>query len=118
MIKAFVTWKNPTFRKRYIIGELTYDDCVGYKFKYCKNIKEALKAGFKGIGEFKDLNKTYESTELFLTFSSRIPDKKRKDFKKFLQENKISETVNDLEILFLTKAALVTDTIEIFQQKK
>lgn len=114
MIKTLVTWKNPTFRDRYIIGELTYDDYNMYRFKYCENIKEALEKGFKGIGEFKDLDKTYESTELFLTFSSRIPNRKRKDFKNFLQENEVPESANDLEILISTRGVLVTDTIEIF----
>lgn len=113
MIKTIVTWKNPSFRNRYIIGELIYDHKI-YNFRYCGEFEEAIKVGFKGIGEFKDLKKEYESSELFLTFSSRIPDRKRNDFKNFLKEHQILESANDLEILLSTRGFLITDTIEVF----
>lgn len=116
MIKTIITWKNPTLRQRYKIGELTYNKNK-YKFKYFEDsLKEAKESGFKVLGEFIDFQKEYISENLFLTFSTRLPNKKRKDFKKFLEENKISEDANDLKILMSTRGVLATDTIELFEK--
>lgn len=115
MIKTLITWKNPTLRDRYEVGELIYNNDK-YIFKYNCDLTDAEKCGFKGLGEFDNLTKEYISDELFLTFSTRIPNKKRRDFKKFLEENKISETASDLEILMSTRGVLATDTIELFEK--
>lgn len=115
MIKAEVTWKDPILRKRYKIGELSYTG-KEYIFEYYKNLEEAKKAGFNKLGEFKNFEEKYSNSELFLTFSTRLPNRKRKDFKKFLEENKISEEANDLEILLATRGVLATDTIELFEK--
>ena len=115
MIRVEVTWKNPTLRERYKIGELTYTG-KEYIFRYYNDLEKAKKVGFKEIGEFKDFETEYISSELFLTFLTRIPNRKRKDFKKFLEENKISEEADDLEILLATRGVLTTDTIELFEK--
>lgn len=114
MIKAVVTWKNPISRSRFRIGELIFHSGM-YYFEYDKNINIAIKHGFDHLGEFDSLDKKYESEELFMTFLTRLPNKKRKDFKKFLLENEIDENSNDLEILFATRGFLATDTIEVFK---
>ena len=115
MIKVEVTWKNPISRERYKIGELIYNNNE-YVFKYSESLEKANSEGFNGLGEFKDLKKIYTSPELFLTFSTRIPNRKRKDFKKFLEENKISEKEDDLKVLLATRGVLDTDTIELFEK--
>ncbi|MGL4653853.1 HIRAN domain-containing protein [Cetobacterium sp.] len=115
MIETVITWKNPTLRERYEVGELIYNN-EKYIFKYCCDLTKAIEVGFKGLGEFEDLTKEYIGNELFLTFSTRVPNKKRKDFQKFLEENKIPKTANDLEILMSTRGVLATDTIELFEK--
>lgn len=95
-MKANVLWKNE------IIGELTYD--TYYTFKYTR--KDYC------IGEFKDLDRTYVSKELFITFSLRLPNRRRKDYQKFLAENNLQNS-SDLEVLLFTKGKLPTDFLSI-----
>lgn len=95
----------------YTIGELSFNN-IEYTFKYIN--KETFKnINFKGIGEFKDLNKVYRDKNLFITFSTRLPNKNRKDIKKYLFDNGFKDTVSDLQLLILTKGILATDYIEI-----
>lgn len=95
----------------YIIGELKYDS-IEYIFQYVN--KETFKnINFKGIGEFKDLNRVYKDKNLFITFSTRLPNKNRKDIKKYLLDNGFKDTISDLQLLRLTKGILATDYMEI-----
>ena len=95
----------------YIIGELSFNN-IEYTFQYVN--KETFKSiNFKGIGEFKDLNKIYKDKNLFITFSTRLPNKNRKDIKKYLLDNGFKDTISDLQLLRLTKGILATDYIEI-----
>lgn len=95
----------------HIIGELSFNN-LEYTFKYIN--KDTFKnINFKDIGEFKNLNKVYKNKELFLTFSTRLPNKNRKDIKKYLLDNGFNDTVSDLQLLILTKGILYTDRIEI-----
>ena len=69
-------WKDPSSRRNYTIGKLTRSD--KFYFEYCGEYELAKEAGWRELEAFPD-NKVYENTELFLPFSSRLPDKKRRD---------------------------------------
>ena len=95
----------------YIIGELSFNN-IEYTFQYIN--KETFKSiNFKGIGEFKDLSRVYKDKNLFITFSTRLPNKNRKDIKKYLLDNGFKDKISDLQLLRLTKGILATDYIEI-----
>lgn len=85
----YLIWQDKVSRRQYIVGQLSKNG--QYEFCYSNEIKDALEAGFKPLVPFDDLNKTYYSDTLFSTFSSRLPDKKRKDIRKILEKYGLQE---------------------------
>jgi hypothetical protein len=113
-IKLYLSWKEPISRERFLIGLLEKNNGL-YEFKYLDEFQEAKEKGCYILDEFLDENKTYKSEKMFLTFSNRLPNRKRKDFKLFLSERGFSEEVTDLEILKETRGVLATDTLELLE---
>ncbi|MBS6600645.1 MAG: HIRAN domain-containing protein [Clostridium sp.] len=85
----YLVWKEPKSRKQFRIGILSRNG--KYQFKYGFEINDALKEGFSLLIAFDDINKTYENDKLFPTFSSRIPDKRRKDINLILNKYGLKE---------------------------
>lgn len=81
---VYVFWRN------FIIGTLSKNENK-YTFKYGFEINYALREGFSPLVPFEDINKTYESNKLFPIFSSRIPDKRRKDIDLILNKYGLKE---------------------------
>lgn len=73
----FLIWKSGESGKQYIVGQLTKSS--QYEFEYCEEVREAIKDGFTPLLCFPDLNIVYKDEKLFSVFSSRLPDRKRKN---------------------------------------
>lgn len=94
------------------VGEVSkIDNKYIYKY-YTQGVNEAKNKGFDYIVGFKDLNRIYESENLFAVFSSRIFPKNRHDIDQKLKELDIKE-YNEIEILKKTKGRCFTDKIEV-----
>lgn len=77
--ELWLIWKEPTSRRRYKIGILSYDD--KYTFKYVNpELNDALAVGFKYFPGFEDINKTYISDDLFANIETRLPNPARPDY--------------------------------------
>ena len=76
-------------RQQYVVGVLSRNG--GYEFKYGEEVKKAIEAGFEPLIAFSDLRQTYRKKELFPAFSSRLPDRKRRDINRILQKYKLEE---------------------------
>ena len=105
----YLIWKCEETRRQYIVGQLTRNG--QYEFNYCEEIEEALKAGFKTLISFEDLNQIYTSKELFPVFSSRLPDRKRKDIDKILEKYGLQE-YDSYQLLKRSGAKLPIDNIQ------
>ena len=106
----YLIWKSEISRKQYIIGELTKNG--QYEFQY--NIKEvpaAQKDGFELLVSFPNISETYKSDILFPSFSSRLPDRKRKDIKKILAKYNLEE-FDAYSLLKRSGARLPIDNLE------
>ena len=80
MEKLWLVWKEPEERKRYIVGELIYENDK-YTFKYLKEeIDIVTSKGFDFFPGFNDLDKIYESTVMFSNISTRLPNPARPDY--------------------------------------
>lgn len=101
-------WKDPKSRRNYTVGKLTRSD--KYYFEYCEEYKEAEDAGWRELEAFPD-DRVYENTELFLPFSSRLPDKKRRDIKAILNKYELA-SYDEFELLRKSGARLPIDTYE------
>lgn len=105
----FLIWKSGESRKQYIVGQLTKNS--RYEFKYCGEIKEAMEDGFVPLLCFPDLDKVYEDERLFPIFSSRLPDKKRKNIHNILKKYGM-ETYDEYMLLKRSGARLPIDNFE------
>lgn len=102
-------WKDPNSRRNYTVGKLTRSD--KYYFEYFGEYKTAKEAGWRGLEAFPYDNKVYENTELFLPFSSRLPDKKRRDIKEILKKYELT-SYDEYELLRKSGARLPIDSYE------
>lgn len=105
----YLIWKSEKSRRQYIVGELSKNG--EYEFKYGEEVNEAIKDGFTPFMPFADINKMYNSTELFPVFLSRLPDRKRKDIDKILIKYGMEE-YNPYQLLKISGARLPIDNLQ------
>ncbi|MBE6083811.1 MAG: DNA-binding protein [Tissierellaceae bacterium] len=106
----YLIWKDHKTRQRYIVGELSKNG--KYQFKYrVKDVGKAIENGFKPLIAFPNIDEVYESYVIFPAFSSRLPDKRRKDIKEILEKYKL-EKYDEFELLKKSGGKLPTDSLE------
>ena len=105
----YLIWKDPETRRNYIIGELSKNG--QFEFNYCQEIDTAIEKGFELLISFDNKDTVYKSDILFPTFSSRLPDKKRKDISRILDKYGLKE-YNEYKLLKRSKARLPIDNLE------
>ena len=110
MEKLYLIWYEEEQKILNIIGELDYLDGK-YIFKYLNYENSDLQLFSKNglYYGFEDINKTYESNELFPTIYNRLPSKKREDYKYIMREYGLLDSDDDFQILKKTKGKLSTD---------
>ena len=110
--EMWLIWKQPTTRRRYKIGILTFDN-EKYTFRYVDpEINDAKQAGFSYFPGFKDICETYTSGKLFANIETRLPNPSRADYLQVLNSYDLEITSSKLEILQATRGRLVTDNFE------
>lgn len=105
----YLIWKCDSTRRQYIIGQLTKNG--QYEFQYCEEIEDALEAGFMPLVSFERLDQVYRCKELFPVFSSRLPDRKRKDIDKILEKYGLEE-YDSYQLLKRSGARLPIDNLQ------
>ncbi len=106
---VYLIRKEPKTRKNFIIAKLSKNR--KYEFEYSEDIEEALKVGFVPLIAFNDIKKKYTSDRLFASFSSRVPDRRRKDIKKILEKYGMDE-YDEYKLLKLSGGRLPIDSLE------
>lgn len=104
----YLKWSNPRSRRNYIVGKLTKGK--QYEFQYCGDYNPAKKDGYLELKAFPT-DTLYTSERLFPTFSSRLPDPKRRDIDKILRRYGMKQ-FDDFELLRKGGAKLPIDTYE------
>jgi hypothetical protein len=110
----YLIWKDQKNHRQYTVGELSKKG--QYEFKYGFEVKEAVKAGFELLIAFEDINKSYYSDILFPTFSSRLPDKKRRGIEKILAKYDLIE-FDEYELLKRSGARLPIDDLQFLLKR-
>jgi hypothetical protein len=111
----YLVWREPDSRAQHKIGELSFD---GFRhwFQYDRTgVESARSRGFSGLAAFPDLDKRYESVELFATFAHRLPDPRRPDYVAVLARFKLQPGASPVEMLRRTGGRLVTDQL-VFEE--
>ena len=109
---VLLVWKEPKKRRNYIVGELSING--NYEFKYGYEIEEAVEDGFQLVIPFDDIDKVYKSDILFSAFTSRLPDRKRRDIGKILQKYGL-EAYDEYKLLKSSGAKLPIDHLEFIE---
>lgn len=102
-------WKDPKTRRNYTVGKLSYNENI-YMFEYSEDAVYAEDAGWTLLSSFPKRT-VYKSEILFPVFSSRLPDRKRRDIEKILSKYALEE-FNEFELLRKSGARLPIDTYE------
>ena len=105
----YLIWKSGRSGQQYIVGQLTRNS--HFEFRYCDEVKSAIKDGFAPLLCFPDLDKQYEDDKLFSVFSSRLPDKKRKNINDILKKYGL-EDYDEYTLLKRSGAKLPIDNLE------
>lgn len=105
----YLIWKSEQSRKQYIVAQLTKNG--QYEFCYCKEVHDAIDDGFSPLLCFPELDKVYKDNKLFPIFSSRLPDRKRKDIRSILDKYGLEE-YDDYMLLKRSGARLPIDQLE------
>lgn len=105
----YLIWKCALNRRQYIVGRLTKNG--HYEFQYCEEIEDAIEAGFTPLVSFERLDVVYKSEKLFPVFSSRLPDRKRKDIDRILKKYGLEE-YDSYQLLKKSGAKLPIDNLQ------
>lgn len=81
-----------------------------YELRYYGEVAEAQETGFTPLIAFQDLNRVYRCDKLFPPFSSRLPDRKRKDIDRILSKYGLKE-YDAYQLLKMSGARLPTDNL-------
>lgn len=122
MNKLWLIWQDEESRKKYHVGTLSKNN-DNYRFEYSNQQKfrglgEALKIGYPYLFPFKDMDRTYESKNMFPTFIKRLPNKNRPDYANLLKRFGLNENASDMEILKITKGKTGVDSYEFISPLK
>lgn len=105
----YLIWKSEQSRKQYVVGQLIKNG--QFEFQYVKDIENAINDGFTPLLCFPDINKVYTDTKLFSVFTSRLPDKKRRDIQNILKKYGLEE-FDEYMLLKRSGARLPIDSLE------
>lgn len=100
-------WKDIE-KNNFLLGFLDFKDSKYYFEINEEGLKDAIKHGCFGIGEFNLLEKVYTSEILFPFFKRRIPHRENVAIDDILKEYNI-EKYDEMELLRKTKGELDTD---------
>lgn len=119
----YLKWFDYKTNKKYLIGALCRDKKKGkYYFKSSRvHIEKAIKDGIysKVILPFSDLDKIYESDEIFAIFKIRLPkiEKYSKEELDDLLKDLGMKDYDEFEYLRRTKGILLTDKFIVEEEK-
>ena len=114
----FLAWQDKREKSRlwFPIGRLDANvERSLFRFRYTVGAKRAQQeAGFPPLIEFPELDKDYQSLELFPLFSNRVIAPGRPDRSGYLSNLDLPEDASPFEILSVNGGTRVTDAYEVF----
>lgn len=114
MNTLFLAWQDPVGRRWYTVGRLDRKN-GNYVFTYTKGAQRAKEKGFVPLVSFPQVERRYESDEIFPLFANRVLSPNRPEFEEFTEWLSIPKHQADpIAILARTGGDSGTDTLEIF----
>ncbi len=110
--RLFLAWQSSVDHSWHVIGRLDQTE-KGYRFVYTAGVKEAH--SFLPLLGLSDINKIYESNQLFPIFSNRLLSPRRPEYEDFVRWLDLDvEHVTAMDMLARSEAIKVTDTFQVF----
>ncbi|MGM9977519.1 MAG: HipA N-terminal domain-containing protein [Clostridium sp.] len=110
----YLVWSDYITKEKFIVGKLYKNE--KYVFEYeLEGVKKAEKKGFEPLVAFPNIYEKYESNVIFPAFSSRLPDKRRKDMKKILETYGMNK-YDAFELLRKSGGKLPIDNFEFVEK--
>lgn len=114
MKTLFLAWQAPIVRHWFPVGRLDAEpEQNNYIFQYTRGANDAKKSGFHPLPSFPEIDKCYQSAELFTMFKNRVLHAQRKDFGEYLRTLALEHN-DPIEILAITGGERQTDSFEVF----
>jgi hypothetical protein len=112
----FVAWRSPRTRGIYPVARLLQrESAPQWELAYIEGAHTAAAHGFVPFIEFPQLERAYESEELFPLFQNRLMPSKRADYREFLARLALPEsTGTPITILSRSGGRRETDKLEVF----
>lgn len=111
----FVAWRSaePNGGQWGPIGRLEHGPS-GYRFTYTRGVLS--RPAFVPFSEMPDVNKIYESDELFPLFANRLLARSRPEYKAYLTWSgfALSQPPDPIAVLGVTEGRRATDSLELF----
>lgn len=116
----FLGWQAHSSRAWFPIGRLDAErGGESYKFGYTRGAIEAKSHGFESLYDFPELEKNYQSEELFPLFRNRIMTPGRRGFQEYLKLLDLEGMEPDpLEIMAVDGGYRATDAYQVFPKVK
>ncbi len=112
MKSVFIAWQDKITRCWHPVAKLTYDDFKKvYRLNYTKGAVENPR--FKKFSHLDDINKVYESEEIFPFFRNRLINKNRAEYREILNWLDLEPEENSINILAITGAERSTDNFRV-----
>ena len=105
----YLVWKENVSRRNYLVGQLSKNGI--FEFGYGFEVQDAMKKGFTPLISFDDIRETYSNNILFPVFSSRLPDRKRRNIELILKKYNL-ENYDEYELLKKSGGKLPIDNLE------
>ncbi len=110
--ELILSWKNSTTHMWVPVGRLKFQN-NHYFFQYTKGAQTSKE--FQPFEKMDNLNKIYESEELFPLFKNRLLQKSRPEYSEYLDWLDVSKTeMHPMEELALTGGVRATDSLQLF----
>jgi hypothetical protein len=105
-----VLWQHSETRTFHRIGLLERSE-LGYRFGYEPQVRQV--AGFEPLLNFPDIDRLYESADLFPVFANRVMTTRRDGYADYVSALGLGPSPEPFEVLARTLGARATDRIQV-----
>ncbi len=111
----YVAWQDRVSSRAWFpVGRLDIEAEM-HHFRYIRGAEKArAQGGFRWVGGFTDLYKSYRSPQLFATFQNRVINPRRPDRERYLKHLALTTDADPFEIMAVSGGKRVTDPYEVF----
>lgn len=116
----YIAWQDPDDATWYPVARIGHSADNGYVFEYIEGVHRANETkNFPGIAQFPDLERYYQSDQLFAFLKNRVIPQSRGDYSDHtrrlgLDVDELGHSLHTFELLARSNGRRATDRFEVF----